>query len=127
MVLVAHLQPVRSPLWNCFIIFFLEILKILILLCTCYKMHVLQSARVAKYTCCKVHMLQTSHVAKCMCYKVHMLQSAQISKCTCYKVHVLQSAKNKVTSYLHYILHFPTYRVHLIYCINKLLTINFYK
>ena len=51
----------------------------------CLKVHVLQSAYVAKCTCCKVHMLQNACDAKCMC-----------CKCVWCKVHMLQSAHNNL-------------------------------
>ena len=37
---------------------------------------------------CKVHMLQSAHVAKCTCCKVHMLQSAHVAKYTCCNLHM---------------------------------------
>ena len=61
--------------------------------CTCYKLHVLQSAQVAKCTFCKVHMLQIAHVAKSTCWKLQVLQSVCVSQYTCCKVHILQSAR----------------------------------
>ena len=40
------------------------------------KVHLLQSARVAKCTCCKVYVLQSACVAKCTCCKVHLFLHA---------------------------------------------------
>ena len=52
------------------------------------------------------------HCAKCMCCKVHVLQSSHVVKCMCCYVQ-----ETRVPSNPHYILHFPSYTLHLIHFI----------